>query len=74
MQTTAARTSFDNLPDTAFTRQSQVLEVVPFSAATLWRKCKDGTFPKPMKLSERVTAWRCGDIRKWLDAQTGQVS
>lgn len=66
--------NFDNLPDTAFTRQPQVLEVVPFSSATLWRKCKDGTFPKPTKLSERVTAWRCGDIRKWLAAQAGSAA
>jgi hypothetical protein len=43
---------------------------VPFSSATLWRRVKAGTFPKPVKLSERVTAWRVEDIRQWLDAQT----
>ena len=41
----------------------------PFSAPTLWRKVKAGTFPKPVKLSERVTAWKVGDIRAWAAAQ-----
>ena len=64
-------TSFDALPDTGFLRQAQLIpDVVPISSATLWRKCKTGTFPKPVKLSERVTAWRVGDVRNWLEAQS----
>ena len=39
---------------------------------TLWRRVKAGTFPKPVKLSERVTAWRVEDVRQWLDAQTAR--
>jgi predicted DNA-binding transcriptional regulator AlpA len=27
---------------------------------------KAGTFPKPTKLSERVTAWNVGAVRAWL--------
>lgn len=58
--------NFDTLPATGFIRQPQVLEVVPFSSATLWRKCKAGDFPSPVKLSDRVTAWRVGDVRAFL--------
>lgn len=62
--------TFDDLPATGFIRQAQLIPaVVPFSSATLWRKCKAGQFPKPVKLSERVTAWRVGEIRAFLDAQ-----
>lgn len=61
--------NFDSLPATGYMRQPQVLEVVPFSSATLWRKCNAGQFPKPVKLSERVTAWRIGDVRKFLETQ-----
>ena len=61
--------NFDNLPATGFMRQPQVLEVVPFSSATLWRKCKSGQFPKPVRLSERVTAWKVGDVRQFLATQ-----
>ena len=67
---TETASTFDTLPATGFIRQAQLIpDVVPFSAATLWRRCKAGKFPKPIKLSERVTAWRVGDIREFLDAQ-----
>lgn len=60
-------TTFDHLPDTGYLRQAQLIpHVVPFSSATLWRKCKTGQFPQPVRLSERVTAWRVGDVRAWL--------
>ena len=70
--------SFDTLPDSAFIREAQLVQSpkhpdrpapLPFSAPTLWRKVKAGTFPKPVKLSERVTAWKVGDIRAWAAAQ-----
>lgn len=69
---------FDKLPDGAFIREAQLVQSpkrpetpapLPFSAPTLWRKVRAGTFPKPIKLSERVTAWNVGAIRAWLAAQ-----
>lgn len=71
--------SFDALPDSAFIRQSHLVRSpkrperpapLPFSAPTLWRKVKAGTFPKPCKLSERVSAWKVADVRAWINAQT----
>lgn len=62
------QTIFDELSGDAFLRQPQVLSLVPFSGATLWRKVKDGSFPSPVKLSERCTAWNVGAIREWLAA------
>jgi len=47
--------------------------ILPFSASTLWRRVKNQTFPAPLKLSERVTAWRAEDVRAWLDEQ-GQMA
>jgi len=70
--------SFDVLPDSAYIRESQLVQSpkrpgrpapLPFSAPTLWRKVKAGTFPKPIKLSERVTAWNVGTVRAWITAQ-----
>ena len=64
---------FRELPATGYVRQSQLIPApVPFSSATLWRRVKAGTFPKPVKLSERVTAWRVEDVRAWLSAQGAQ--
>jgi prophage regulatory protein len=69
---------FDALPDSAFIRESHLVQSpkrpeapvpLPFSAPTLWRKVKAGTFPKPIKLSERVTCWKVGEVRAWMAAQ-----
>ncbi len=43
--------------------------LVPFSSATLWRKVQAGEFPAPVKLSERVTAWRAADVLTWLQSR-----
>lgn len=57
-----------NIPATGYVRAPALLAVVPVSASTLWRRVKAGTFPKPVKLSERVTAWRAEDVRAWIEA------
>ena len=71
---------FDELPDSAYVREAQLVKsskpsnpkrpksppIFPFSSATLWRKVSDGSFPKPVKLSSRVTAWQVGSIRKFI--------
>jgi len=52
------------LPETGYVRQSQLIPVIfPFSSATLWRMVKAGTFPRPVKLGPRITAWKVEDIR-----------
>ena len=56
------------LPSTGYVRQAQLIPgIFPFSSATLWRKVKAGTFPKPVKLGPRITAWRIEDIRAYQD-------
>ena len=58
------------LPGDGFVRQAQLIpSILPFSPATLWRKVKNGSFPKPVKLSDRVTAWRVSDVRDWIDSR-----
>ena len=74
--------AFDVLPDSAFIRESQLVydpkrpefpALLPFSAATLWRKVAAGTFPRPIKLSTRVTAWRVAEVRRFLQSPAGDV-
>ncbi len=58
------------LPETGFVRQSQLVpDVLPFSSATLWRLVKAGKFPSPVRLSDRITAWRIEDVRAWMQAR-----
>jgi prophage regulatory protein len=60
--------TYGAMPATGYMRQSQLIPAIfPFSSATLWRKVKAGTFPKPVKLGPRITAWRVEDIRKLIE-------
>ena len=69
----AAAPAFDELPDGAYVRQPQLIpSPLPWSSATLWRKCKRGEFVAATKLSERVTAWNVGAVRRWLEAQAAK--
>ena len=76
---TAPIPNFDDLPDSAMARQSQLIRdpkhptrpsPLPFSGATLWRKVRDGTFPAPVKLGVAISAWKVSEIRAWIRAQS----
>lgn len=54
-----------------FIRISEVLQRVPVSRSTIWRWVKVGKFPAPVKLSERITAWRLDDVDAWLASSAG---
>ena len=43
--------------------------ILPMSGATIWRKVKEGQFPKPYKLSVGVTCWDEAEVEQWLTAQ-----
>jgi predicted DNA-binding transcriptional regulator AlpA len=49
-----------------FLRLSQVLELIPVSKSTWWLGVKNGHYPKPIKLSEKTTAWRVEDIQELI--------
>lgn len=65
------------LPVEGYIRQADLIGkpgrpgLIPFSAATLWRKVSDKSFPAPVKLGERMTAWRREDVREWMRAREG---
>lgn len=46
-----------------------IAEYVPVSEATIWRWVTEGTFPKPIKLHDRVTAWLVKDVESWLESK-----
>lgn len=58
-----------SLPDTGFLRLPDVLKLVPVSKSTWWAGVKDGRFPKSVKLSPKITAWRVEDIRNFIESQ-----
>lgn len=56
-----------SLPESGYIRMAQLVPaIIPVSSATLWRKVKAGTFPAPVKLGPRTTAWKVDSVREWL--------
>lgn len=45
--------------------------LLPVSPATLWRWVKEGKFPAPIRLSDRVTAWETVKVNAWIETQAG---
>ncbi|MCK8491764.1 AlpA family phage regulatory protein [Spirosoma sp. RP8] len=57
----------DQMQLQGFMRLSEVLKIIPVSKATWWNGCRTGRFPKPYKLSLRVTAWKTSDIKRCIE-------
>ena len=61
-----ALANFDILPNSANVAQPVIEGLYGCSGPTVWRRVKDGTIPKPRKLSPRCTRWNVGEIRAAL--------
>lgn len=48
-------------------RLSEVLELYPVSKSSWYEGVKNGKYPKPVKLSERSSAWYMRDIINLLE-------
>lgn len=57
------------LPAEGFVRVGTLARLLGIATVTVWRWTANGKLPKPVKLSERVTAWRAEDVRNWMNAQ-----
>ncbi|MEI6544987.1 MAG: AlpA family phage regulatory protein [Methylococcales bacterium] len=64
------------LPETGFIRIWQIVgdkkrnipALIPIGRTSFLNGVKSGKFPKPVKLGERMTAWRVGDIRALIES------
>jgi predicted DNA-binding transcriptional regulator AlpA len=56
------------LRDAHFLRLSQILKLIPVGKTTWWNGVKSGRFPKPVKLGERITAWKAEDIKNLINS------
>jgi predicted DNA-binding transcriptional regulator AlpA len=66
-----ALANFDQSPNSAYIRLPIIMRLYGVSAATIWRGVKNGTIPKPCKLTERTTAWNVGLVRANLAMKAG---
>ena len=64
-----ALVNFSAMPNESYIRLPVIKRLYGVSSATIWRGVKNGTIPKPSKLSERCTAWNVGLVRAALAAK-----
>lgn len=58
---------FEDLPDEARVSADTLSVLMDVHLNTVWRRAKkDPTFPKPIKLGNRCTRFRVGDIREFM--------
>jgi len=58
------------LPPQGLSRAKDILPLLPFGRASLWKFAKNGQFPAPIKVTGGITAWRNADVIAWLEAQS----
>ncbi|MFA9240327.1 MAG: helix-turn-helix transcriptional regulator [Candidatus Paceibacteria bacterium] len=52
-----------------FLRISDVSEKTGLGKSTIWLWIKENKFPKPTKLSSRVTVWKNSDLEEWISSR-----
>lgn len=45
----------------------EVVKKCNLSRATIYKKVKEGTFPKQIKLSERSSGWLESEVNAWVE-------
>ena len=56
-----------SLPDEGLMRMPEFLRYIPVSRATAYAKIRAGIWPSPLRISNRVVAFRNRDVRALLE-------
>ena len=51
-------------------RRREVEALTGLSRATIYRHLRAGTFPRPIRLTDRLVGWLERDIEAWLTSRT----
>lgn len=49
-------------------RLEEVLHLTGLGRNTVYKRMRDGTFPKQVRLGPKSVAWRTSDIARWIDS------
>lgn len=50
----------------AFLRVSTIAAMLDTSKGQIWNMAKIGTFPAPIKISQRITVWDATEVEAWV--------
>jgi prophage regulatory protein len=54
---------------TRLMRLPEVLQHTGLPRSTLYARINSGTFPRPVKISERSSAWQSDLIQEWIEGR-----
>ena len=57
----------NSLPETGFVRLDTILKLIPIGKSSWWAGVEKGIYPQPVRIGQRVTAWRVEDIRALIE-------
>lgn len=63
-----------NLPTQGMSRAKTLLPFLPFSRTTLHEWSRDGRFPKSIRLSPTMVAWKNSEVLEWLENHNNPVN
>ena len=52
-------------------RLPRVIQLTALGRTTIYELTKNGTFPRPVKLSARAVAWSATAVQAWINARIG---
>jgi prophage regulatory protein len=52
-----------------FLRIGSVMRITGLGRSTIYRLMAEDQFPRPVRLTKRVVAWRQSDLERWGDAR-----
>ena len=55
-------------PEIRILRLPEVIRLTGLSKATIHRRYRDGTFPRPLRLGPQSIGWRRAEIVEWLES------
>jgi predicted DNA-binding transcriptional regulator AlpA len=55
-----------------FLRRPEVEQATGYSISTLYRKAKQGKFPKQIKLGERASGWLQSEVQAWIEDRVAE--
>ena len=65
---------YESIPETGFLRVTQVLRLFPISKSGWYAGVKSGKYPKPVRLSDNIVAWKVEDIKRLIAEKSGAAA
>ena len=50
-------------------RVKEVANKTSVGKSTIWSWVKDGKFPEPIKISDRISVWKESDVDAWIESK-----